>query len=100
MRRLGIAALFLVLMGCGHRARGVEATTPASGIREPDKNLYQAAVKDLQKGRYNVARLTLNTLINTYPDSDYLAPAKYAVAESFYREGTTSNLNQAEQEFK
>jgi outer membrane protein assembly factor BamD len=39
-------------------------------------------------------------LINTYPDSEYLPQAKYKLAESFYREGTTSMLAQAEAEYK
>jgi outer membrane protein assembly factor BamD len=67
---------------------------------DPDRVLFETALKDLKKGRYTVARLTLNTLISTYPDSEFMPEAKYAMAESFYREGTTSNLNQAETEFK
>src|SRR4029077_13505977 len=43
---------------------------------------------------------TLFRSIQTYPDSEFLPEAKYALAESFYREGTTANLNQAEIEFK
>ena len=54
----------------------------------------------MRKSRFTVARLTLQTLINTYPDSEFLPEAKYALAESFYREGTSSNLTQAETEFK
>src|SRR4051812_38355309 len=99
MRRVWVALLFLSLWGCGGK-KNVEVTVPSSGIREPDRVLYDQAIKDLKKSRYNVSRLTLQTLINTYPDSELLAPAKYALAESFYREGTTSNLNQAEIEFK
>jgi outer membrane protein assembly factor BamD len=97
MRRVWIAALFLVAMGCG--GKNAEVSVP-SGISEPDKVLYNTAIKDLGRSRYNVARLTLQTLIQTYPDSEFLAQAKYALAESFYREGTSSNLNQAEAEYK
>src|SRR5439155_151007 len=42
----------------------------------------------------------LQTLINTYPDSDYLAKAKLAIADSFYKEGGTANLTQAVQAYK
>jgi len=94
-----VAVLFLALWGCGGK-KNVEVSTPSSGIREPDRILYDQAIRDLKKSRYNVARLTLQTLINTYPDSEFLPEAKYALAESFYREGTTANLNQAEIEFK
>ena len=38
------------------------------------------------------ADLNLQTLINTYPDSEYLAKAKLAIADSYYKEGGTSNL--------
>jgi outer membrane protein assembly factor BamD len=100
MRRLGTAALFFVLWGCGHRATEPVVTIPGNSIREPDKVLYEQAIKDLRKGRFNISRLTLQTLINTYPDSEFLPEAKYALAESFYREGTSSNLTQAETEFK
>jgi len=100
MKRLGIAALFLVLWGCGHRVKETAVPLPPSDIREPDRALYEQAIKDLRKGRFNVSRLTLQTLIITYPDSEFLPEAKYALAESFYREGTSSNLTQAETEFK
>ncbi len=61
----------------------------------PDKVLYDRAVKDIKKGRHEVGRLTLQTLINTYPDSEYLAKAKLAIADSYYKEGGTANLTQA-----
>jgi outer membrane protein assembly factor BamD len=61
----------------------------------PDKVLYDRAIKDIKKGRHEVGRLTLQTLINTYPDSEYLAKAKLAIADSYYKEGGTANLTQA-----
>src|SRR5580693_9138243 len=56
---------------------------------EPDKVLYDRAQADLKAGRYTEGRLALQTLINTYPDSEYLAKAKLAVADSYYKEGGT-----------
>jgi outer membrane protein assembly factor BamD len=38
-------------------------------------------------------------LINTYPDSEYIARAKLAVGDSWYAEGGTAALAQAEQEY-
>jgi outer membrane protein assembly factor BamD len=67
---------------------------------EPDKVLYDRAQDDLKHGRYTEGRLALQTLVNTYPDSEYLAKAKLMVADSFYKEGGTSNLMQAIQEYK
>jgi outer membrane protein assembly factor BamD len=66
---------------------------------EPDKVLYDRAQADLKHGRFTEGRLALQTLINTYPDSEYLAKAKLAVADSYFQEGGTSNLTQAIQEY-
>ncbi len=67
---------------------------------EPDKVLYDRAQNDLKAGRYTEGRLALQTLINTYPDSEYLAKAKLAVADSYYKEGGTSSTTQAISEYK
>jgi outer membrane protein assembly factor BamD len=73
------------------------ATTESS---EPDKVLYERAMLDKQKRHYIEERLSLQTLINTYPDSEYLAKAKLAVADSYYLEGGTSNYTEAIAEYK
>ena len=44
--------------------------------------------------------MTLQTLINTYPDSEFIARAKLGVADSWYAEGGTTALQQAEIEYK
>lgn len=67
---------------------------------QPDKVLYQKALNETTHGRYEVGRLTLQTLINTYPDSEYLSKAKLAIANSYYSEGGVSGLTQAEAEYK
>ena len=54
----------------------------------------------MKHGRYDVARLDLQTLLNTYPDSQYMMRAKLGVADSWYKEGGTAALTQAEQEYK
>jgi outer membrane protein assembly factor BamD len=75
---------------------GKKNTAPATGTSaEPDKVLYTKAVDDLKHGRYAVGRLALQTLINTYPDSEYLAKAKLAIADSYYKEGGTAGLKQS-----
>ncbi len=68
--------------------------------QQPDKVLFDKAVKDIEKGRYEVARLTLNTLMNTYDQSEFMAKAKLAIADSWYREGGSHGLAQAEAEYK
>lgn len=72
-----------------------EAAQDAGSAAAPDKILYDRAMKDIKKGRHEIARLTLQTLINTYPDSEYLAKAKLAIADSYYKEGGTANWTQA-----
>src|ERR1022692_242910 len=72
----------------------------ANDSSQPDKSLFDRAVGDMEHSRYEVARLTLQTMINTYPDSEYLAKAKLAVADSWYKQGGTSGLAQAEAEYK
>jgi len=67
---------------------------------EPDKVLYDRAMNDIKHKRYTEARLSLQTLINTYPDSEYLAKAKLGSADSYYNEGGVSNLTQAVEEYK
>lgn len=67
---------------------------------QPDKVLYQKATHEVAHSRYEVGRLTLQTLINTYPDSEYLSKAKLAIADSYYEEGGVSGFTQAEAEYK
>jgi outer membrane protein assembly factor BamD len=66
----------------------------------PDKVLYDKAVDATKRGHFDVARLDLQTLLNTYPDSQYQMKAKLAIGDSWYKEGGTAALTQAEQEYK
>ncbi|HMG03512.1 MAG TPA: outer membrane protein assembly factor BamD [Edaphobacter sp.] len=66
----------------------------------PDRQLYDKALIATKKGHFDVARLDLQTMLNTYPDSQYQMKAKLAIADSWYREGGTAALTQAEQEYK
>ena len=68
--------------------------------RQPDKALFDKAMVSLKKGRYDVARLTLQTLLNTYPDSEYRMRAKLAVGDTWFKEGGAAGLTQAEAEYK
>src|SRR5258708_1185488 len=67
---------------------------------QPDKILFDKAVADIERSRFEVARLTLNTMMNTYDTSEYLAKAKLAIADSWFREGGGHGLAQAEAEYK
>jgi outer membrane protein assembly factor BamD len=95
-----LVALFAVAMfaGCGGRNAVPQANTNDSA--EADKLLYERAANDLQHSRYELARLTMQTLINTYPDSEYLAKAKLAIADSYFKEGGATGLTQAVAEYQ
>jgi outer membrane protein assembly factor BamD len=94
-----LLASLILLSGCGFRRHPVE-TPIITNSKQPDKELFDRAIKDLEHSRYGVARLTLQTLLNTYPDSEFMARAKLGIADSWYRQGGTSNLLQAESEYK
>jgi outer membrane protein assembly factor BamD len=66
----------------------------------PDKVLYDKALDATKRGHFDVSRLDLQTLLNTYPESQYQMKAKLAIADSWYKEGGTAALTQAEQEYK
>lgn len=68
--------------------------------KQPDKILFDRAEDAMRHSKYDVARITLQTLINTYPDSEYIARAKLAVGDSWYAEGGSTGLAQAEIEYK
>jgi outer membrane protein assembly factor BamD len=82
------------------KKKKVNKSTSAENTAEPDKILYNKAMEDVKHGRHEVGRLNLQTLINTYPDSEYLAKAKLAIADSYYKEGGTANLTQSVQAYK
>ncbi|MCC6394243.1 MAG: outer membrane protein assembly factor BamD [Bryobacterales bacterium] len=88
-----------MLASCGFRRKKYENPI-TKDTQQPDKVLFDKAVKDLERNRFEVARLTLQTLINTYDTSEYLAKAKLAIADSWFREGGAHGLAQAEAEYK
>src|ERR1700743_2420752 len=68
--------------------------------KQPDKELFDKAMVAMKKGKYDVARLDLQTLLNTYPDTEYAMRAKLAVGDTWYKEGGSAALQQAEAEYK
>ena len=78
------------------------AVNPIADVdsKQPDKVLFDRAMDAMKHGRYDVARLGLQTLINTYPDSEYVARAKLAIGDSWYQEGGSAAMAQAESEYK
>jgi outer membrane protein assembly factor BamD len=88
----------LLFAGCGRKTGKMGAGLEDNV--EPDRVLLERSLEDIEKGRFISARLNLMTLINTYPDSEFLAKAKLAVADSYYKEGGSAGLAMAAQEYK
>jgi outer membrane protein assembly factor BamD len=100
-RRIIVALLLgalLLVAGCTNK----RVKNPIANIdsKQPDKVLYDRAMDAMKHNKYDVARLSLQTLINTYPDSEYVARAKLAIGDSWYAEGGSAAWTQAESEYK
>ena len=100
-RRIPVILLLGILsvtVACSNK----KVSNPIANVdsKQPDKVLFDRAMDAMKHNRFDVARLTLQTLINTYPDSEYVARAKLAVADSWYAEGGSTSLAQAEIEYK
>jgi outer membrane protein assembly factor BamD len=94
-----LLALAVLLTSCGIK-RKKYANPITKDTQQPDKVLFDKAVNDIEHSRFERARLTLQTLMNTYDTSEYLAKAKLAIADSWYQEGGAHGLAQAEAEYK
>jgi outer membrane protein assembly factor BamD len=93
-----LAAALVLLTSCFHKRKYENPIVKET--QQPDKILFDKAINDIEHGRFTVGRLTLQTLMNTYDTSEFLAKAKLATADSWYREGGASGLAQAEAEYK
>lgn len=91
-------SLFILLLfswGCTQKSASLQKS-----VVPPDQTLYETGTKYLDKGQFLRSRLALQTMINTYPDSEMTADAYYAIGNSYYEEGGTQNWLQAEQQYK
>jgi outer membrane protein assembly factor BamD len=101
LRRISIPGLLLGLLLCV-ACTNKKVANPIANVdsKQPDKVLFDRAMDALKHNHFDVARISLQTLINTYPDSEFIARAKLAVADSWYAEGGSTSLAQAESEYK
>ena len=101
-RRVSIAAVLGLLLMITAACTNKKSTNPLANIgsKQPDKVLFDKAMDAMKHNRFDVARMTLQTLINTYPDSEFIARAKLAEGDSWYAEGGTASLAQAEQVYR
>ena len=108
-RNLGLAAISLAMAAALalpasgqllHKKKPAVPEAPDANSLAPDKVLFDRAQDAIKHGKYEVARLQLQALLNTYPDSAYLAQAKLAIGDSYFKEGGAGNLNLATDEYK
>src|ERR1035437_8223275 len=96
-----VALAVLVLAGVSAEARVKKpkhkknedlSANPLANVASklPDKELFDKAMAALKKGRFDVARLDLQTMLNTYPDSEYRMRAKLSGGDSWFKEGGTA----------
>ena len=102
MRRNSIVLFLGLLLALTVACTNKKSVNPLAnvGSKQPDKVLFDRSMDAMKHNRFDVARMTLQTLINTYPDSEFIARAKLAVADSWYAEGGTTAMQQAEIEYK
>ena len=93
-----LMASAILFVGCTNK----KSANPIANVnsKQPDKVLYDRAMDAMKHNKFDVARLSLQTLINTYPDSEYVARAKLAIGDSWYAGGGSAAMAQAESEYK
>src|ERR1044072_6251537 len=100
IRSTALVLLVAVLLGgCGIRRQKYKNPINKDP-QQPDKVLFDKATNDAGPRRFEIAGLLLQNLINTYDTSEYLAKAKLAIADAWFREGGSHGLAQAEAEYK
>ena len=71
-----VGALISSLTSCSHQ------NSSRRGAKHRDAILFEGATTAVQQKRVAVANLTLQTLVNTYPDSEYADRAKHMLQDS------------------
>ena len=101
MRKIFLSAVLagavLASSGCHHKVQNPLANIDS---KQPDKTLFDRSMDSMKKAHYQEARTLLETLINAYPDSEYIARAKLALGDAWYNEGGKAAWQQAESEYK
>src|ERR1700689_3909169 len=100
-RRIPVILLLGVLaftIACTNK----KVSNPIANVdsKQPDKVLFDRAMDAMKHNRFDVARISLQTLINTYPDSEYVARAMLAIGDSWYNEGDSASLIQAQSQYR
>ncbi len=92
-------AIAISFAACGGKPKTVVTLEEAKGPGR-DSELFRDGVQAIRKGRYDEGRILLNTMINTYTDSPLIKIAKLGIADSFYLQGGSKGLAQADVEYR
>jgi outer membrane protein assembly factor BamD len=92
-------ALALSFAACGGKAKTKLTFEEAKGPGR-DRELVRDGIDRIRKGSYDEGRILLNTMINTYSDSPLVKISKLLIADSYYLQGGSKGLAQAEVEYR
>jgi outer membrane protein assembly factor BamD len=90
IRVLGIPALFTVailLGGCSSVNWVADLFRPRAQPLLPAADLYQLGETELNRKRYEEARVNFRKIVERHPTSNYAPRARFLVGEAYYREG-------------
>ncbi|HSB09802.1 MAG TPA: outer membrane protein assembly factor BamD [Blastocatellia bacterium] len=96
---VAVLALGLAFAACGGKAKNKISFEEAKGPGR-DRELFRQGIDAIRKGNFDEGRMLLNTDINTYSDSPIIKVAKLAIADSYYLQGGSKGLAQAEVEYR
>jgi outer membrane protein assembly factor BamD len=94
-----VLAVALQFAACGGKPKTRLTLEEAKGPGR-DRELLSQGVDAIRKGNYDEGRILLNTMINTYSDSPMIKIAKLSIADSYYLQGGSKGLAQAEVEYR
>jgi outer membrane protein assembly factor BamD len=94
-----VLAFALTFAACGGKPKTKITLEEAKGPGR-DMELFRDGVNACRKGSFDQCRILLNTMINTYTDSPMIKIAKLTIADSYYLQGGSKSLAQAEVEYR
>ncbi|HKA17102.1 MAG TPA: outer membrane protein assembly factor BamD [Blastocatellia bacterium] len=96
---LVVMVLALPFAACGGKPKTKLTLEEAKGPGR-DRELFRQGIDAIRKGNYDEGRILLNTMINTYSDSPLIKMSKLAISDSYYLQGGSKGLAQAEVEYR
>jgi outer membrane protein assembly factor BamD len=94
-----VLALAIPFAACGGKAKSKITFEEAKGPGR-DRELFRSGVEAIRKGSFDEGRILLNTMINTYSESPLIKYSKLSIADSYYLQGGSKGLAQAEVEYR